>query len=38
MQGKYFQLWEMQQGNIVVRDYKEDKEEIVCIDENEMCY
>ena len=39
MKGKYYQLWEMQQGNIVVRDDKEElKEEIVCIDENEMCY
>jgi ATP-binding cassette subfamily B protein len=37
--GKYYQLWEMQQGNIVVRDDKEEmKEEVICIDENEMCY
>ncbi|NLL07158.1 MAG: ABC transporter ATP-binding protein, partial [Clostridiaceae bacterium] len=39
MQGKYYQLWEMQQGNIVVKNVEEElEEEIACVDEDEMCY
>jgi ATP-binding cassette subfamily B protein len=39
IQGKYYQLWEMQQGNIVTRDTKEEENmEVPDLDENEMCY
>ncbi len=39
IKGKYYELWEMQQGNYVVKnDQEEMKEEIACIDEEEMCY
>ncbi len=37
MEGRYYRLWEMQQGNFVVKDERKDRnEEIACIDE--MCY
>ena len=40
MKGKYYQLWEMQQGNIVIRDddKQEKHEELLEINENEMSY
>lgn len=38
--GKYYELWEMQEGNFVARkgNIKEHIEPKLDIDENEMCY
>ena len=39
LKGKYYELWEMQQGNFVTKnDVEELKEEIAIAGEEEMCY
>ncbi|NLD49591.1 MAG: ABC transporter permease, partial [Clostridiaceae bacterium] len=39
LKGSYYRLWEMQQGNFVVKDEKEEiNEEVPDLNENEMCY
>ena len=39
IKGKYYELWEMQQGNYIARNGQDEmKEEIACVDEDEMCY
>ena len=38
-EGRYYELWEMQQGNFVIREEEEEQEVIEeMFDENEMSY
>lgn len=38
MEGQYYKLWEMQQGNFMVREEEQETLEMNIPDENEMCY
>lgn len=38
MEGQYYKLWEMQQGNFVIREEQEDTSKIDISNENEICY
>ena len=38
MEGHYYKLWEMQQGNFIATEEAQEATDIEIPDENEMCY